>query len=511
MNLKQKLILIEQILPSPSTYQRKYRKTYKPRKAKKVTELPQTSMPLDIGADEAVHQEGGESVERAITTDASLVAAQDSDNIAKTQSTVMYIDPIYQEIGSGDRPMRQETTLGGADVQTRFETASKRSNDPPLSTGHTVRSGEDRMEQETNLMDFIPPIPYDSPLSGGHTPGSDEGRPNINELMNLCTKLPNRVLALDQFKTAQDLVIKRLQKKVKRLEKKQRARTLGMKLFKIGTSKKKTLDKENVSKQGRDKSNRTEELNLSDKGSGETEVFDYTTAAEKDVNAVKPVSSAGDAVNAASVIPDVSVASPSISDAGPCTSTAEDIFKDEMTTMADTFMAIRRTRPKTTSVVIHDVEEEPRRSTPPPTVQSQDKEKATEQEAKDAALIEQMEDVQVRIDADALLAKKLQQEEREQFIVDEQAKMLVDLIAERKREQKWINDFVLMDSKEVNDSELQAKGSKKRSRVDHDKESVKKQKLEEDNDEKEELRACLDIVPVDDIAIDVDHWLPNIK
>nr|GFD01130.1 hypothetical protein [Tanacetum cinerariifolium] len=234
------------------------------------------------------------------------------------------------------------------DAQTRFETASKWSSDPPLSTGHTVRSGEDRMEQETNLTDFVPPTPYDSPLSGGHTPRSDEGRPNINELMNLCTQLSNRVLSLEQFMTAQDLVIKRLQKKVKRLEKKHRARTPGMKLFKIGTSKKKNLDKENVSKQGRDKSNRTKELNLSDKGSGETEVFDYTTVAEKDVNAAEPVSTAGDAVNASSVIPDVSAAGPPTRAVGPSTSTAEDIFKDEMKTMADTLMAIRRTRPRTT-------------------------------------------------------------------------------------------------------------------------------------------------------------------
>ncbi|GKB19731.1 hypothetical protein Tco_0853654 [Tanacetum coccineum] len=49
---------IEQILPSPSTYQRKQRKTQKHRRAKKVTELPQTSVPLDHGADEAVHKEG---------------------------------------------------------------------------------------------------------------------------------------------------------------------------------------------------------------------------------------------------------------------------------------------------------------------------------------------------------------------------------------------------------------------------------------------------------------------
>nr|GEX40704.1 reverse transcriptase domain-containing protein [Tanacetum cinerariifolium] len=71
--------------------------------------------------------------------------------------------------------------------------------------------------------------------------------------------------------------------------------TLGMKLFKIGTSKKKNLDKENVSKQRKDESNKTEELNLSGKESGETEVFDYTIAAKKDVNAVEPVSTVGDA------------------------------------------------------------------------------------------------------------------------------------------------------------------------------------------------------------------------
>nr|GEY67101.1 hypothetical protein [Tanacetum cinerariifolium] len=243
------------------------------------------------------------------------------------------------------------------------------------------------------------------------------------------TYAQTRVLVLEQFKTAQDLVIKRLRKKVKRLEKKKRERTTGMNPFKIG--------------------------------SGETKVFNYTTAAEKDVNAAEPVSTTGDAVNAASVIPDVSAA-------GPSTSTSEDIFEDEMTTITDTLMAIRSTRPRTTLVVIHNVEEEPRRATSPLTVLSQEKGKAAKQEAKDAALIEQMEDVQARMDADVLLAERLQQEEREQFTINEQARMLVDLIAERK--------------------------SKKRSRANHDKESVKKQKLEEDDAEKEELRACLDIV-----------------
>nr|GFB28505.1 hypothetical protein [Tanacetum cinerariifolium] len=195
-----------------------------------------------------------------------------------------------------------------------------------------------------------------------------------------------------------------LQKKVKRLEKKQRARTRGMKLFKIGTSKKKTLDKENVSKQERDESNRTEELNLSNKGSGKTKVFDYTTAAEKDVNSAEPVSTAGDAVNAASVIPD-------ICDAGPFTSTADDIFEDEMTTMANTLMAIRRTRPRTTSVVIHDVEEEPRRATPPSTVQSQDKGKGKMVESEPIS----KNPIKAQIQRDAEIAQRLYEEEQAQF------------------------------------------------------------------------------------------------
>nr|GEX17795.1 hypothetical protein [Tanacetum cinerariifolium] len=272
------------------------------------------------------------------------------------------------------------------------------------------------------------------------------------------TDAQTRVLALEKFKTDQDLVIKRLRKKVKRLEKKQRERTPRMKLFKIGTSKKKNLDKKNVSKQGRDESNKTEELNLSDKESGETKVFDYTTA-EKDVNVAEPVSTTGDVVNVASVILDVSAA-------GPFTSTVGDSFKDEMTTIVDILMAIRSTRPSSTSVVIHNVKEEPRRATPLPT------EKAAEQKAKDATLIEQMEDVQARMDADTERGSLLHKE---------------------------LNKLETSHQPELN-SETRCK---KRSRADHDKESVKKQKLEDDA-KKEEARACLDIVQVVDIAINVE-------
>ncbi|GKE61292.1 hypothetical protein Tco_1511659 [Tanacetum coccineum] len=223
-------------------------------------------------------------------------------------------------------------------------------------------------------LDLVPPTPYDSPLSGGHTPRSDEGRPNINELMAICTNSSNRVLTLEQSKTAQDLVIRKLKKKVRKLEKKLRARTLRMKLFKIGTSKIKSLDEE----YGR--------------------------------NTAEQITTNGDTVNTASI--DVSAAGPSnVSTTDPSISTTGDIFKDEMMTIADTLVAIRRTRPRTTSVVIRDVEEEPRRATPVPTVQSQDKGKGKMVEPEPTP----KNPIKAQIQMDVEIAQRLYEEEQAQF------------------------------------------------------------------------------------------------
>ncbi|GJT01317.1 hypothetical protein Tco_0822486 [Tanacetum coccineum] len=57
--------------------------------------------------------------------------------------------------------------------------------------------------------------------------------------------------------------------------------------------------------------------------------------------------------------------------------------------------------------------------------------------------------------------------------------------------------------KKNDDSQQQAGSSKKRSREDSDEDNAKKQKLEDDA-EKEELRDSMDVVPRDDIAIDVE-------
>ncbi|GKF70019.1 hypothetical protein Tco_0203076 [Tanacetum coccineum] len=59
-----------------------------------------------------------------------------------------------------------------------------------------------------------------------------------------------------------------------------------------------------------------------------------------------------------------------------------------------------------------------------------------------------------------------------------------------------------MDSEVVERSESQAEGSKKRTRKEVDDESVKRQKLEDDA-EKAELKACLEIVPKDNEAVNI--------
>ncbi|GJW38915.1 hypothetical protein Tco_0064760 [Tanacetum coccineum] len=61
------------------------------------------------------------------------------------------------------------------------------------------------------------PMPYDSPLSGGHTHGSDEGIKKLNELTELCTKLFDKVTILkDDLKQTKKIYGKALTKLVKK-------------------------------------------------------------------------------------------------------------------------------------------------------------------------------------------------------------------------------------------------------------------------------------------------------
>ncbi|GJS93384.1 hypothetical protein Tco_0800352 [Tanacetum coccineum] len=130
------------------------------------------------------------------------------------------------------------------------------------------------------------------------------------------------------------------------------------------------------------------------------------------------------------------------------------------------------------------------------------------------------------MDVDALLASKLQEEEREQFSIDEQARFLVETIIERKRffttqraehiKNKpptraqlrnkmvtYLKHMVVGSNAEKGVRSRKKTLARKRTGGKDSEESVKKQKLEDDT-EKEELKAYLDIVPGDEIAMEVE-------
>nr|GEX17913.1 hypothetical protein [Tanacetum cinerariifolium] len=140
---------------------------------------------------------------------------------------------FYEKVNTAKTQTFKRTKRGKDTKIPQSSSPPKKVGDEAVYTGEDDRvvraattaaslkaDGEDSMEHQDDLMDFVPPSPHDSPLSGGHTPGSNKGRPNINELMVIYTQLSNRVLTLEQSKTAQYLVIKKIQKKVKRIKRK---------------------------------------------------------------------------------------------------------------------------------------------------------------------------------------------------------------------------------------------------------------------------------------------------
>ncbi|GJW92003.1 hypothetical protein Tco_0169556 [Tanacetum coccineum] len=456
-------------------------------------------------ADETVYEERGDSVERAATTAASLDAEQDSGNINRTQSTAIPNDPFPQGAGSGGSPRRQDT-MGDAIAQTRFERASKQS--------------------------------YDSPLGGVNTPRSDEDIIKLKELMEIYTKLSDRVLDLENGRNEID-------------------QDEGISWFQE--------DAETQGRYGHD----IEVNNAS------TSI----TTASINITTVEPVTTASAPITTAGV--SISTAEQSTP---PTTTTT--VIEDEDLTIAQTLMKMRNEKSKekskekgvssetatrlTRGVIMKEASETATRSIVPPQQQLDPKDKEELQaeleeaersarqreEEANVALIEEWDNVQAMMDADYELYARLQVEEQGGLTIEERSRLFVELMDKRKKhfarlraeeqrrkpptknqkrnqmctylknmvgykhtqlknksfeeiqklfdkEMKRVNTFVPMDSDVVKGSNDKAEDSKKRTRKGLDEESVKRQKVEDDA-EKAELKACLEIVPGDDSVVNIE-------
>ncbi|GJZ72208.1 hypothetical protein Tco_0636059 [Tanacetum coccineum] len=246
-------------------------------------------------------------------------------------------------------------------AQTRSENVSQHSSDPLLS-------GEDRLK--------------------------------IIELMELCTKLQQRVLDLETSKTAQAQEITSLKKRVKKQEKKKRSKTYGLKrLYKVGLSVR--VESSEDEGLGNPKDAFKHERKIHDIDADE----DITLENVHDAKMFDVSDLHGDEVIVGNAnVVEETVDAAKVSTAAPITS--------EEITLAQALIEIRSTKPKEKGIVL----EEPSETTTTTAIfvpkSPQDKGKGIMVEEPVVELVKLKRKEQIRMDEE--LALKIQAEEEEE-------------------------------------------------------------------------------------------------
>ncbi|GKD51387.1 hypothetical protein Tco_1280363, partial [Tanacetum coccineum] len=195
------------------------------------------------------------------------------------------------------------------------------------------------------------------------------------------------VLDLETTKTAQAKEIASLKKRVNKLERKRKSKTSGMNLFKIGTSKKRSLGEEEASKHGRNLKQGKHSLIFEDSDFDEEFDANMDEAIEQVYDANKDTVEEGE-VQVPTTGTEVNTASAPVITAGVCVSTAESIttasvnittaepitpptttttiFEDEDLIIAQTLVKIRSEKSKVRGVVMQEPSETAIRPTVPP-------------------------------------------------------------------------------------------------------------------------------------------------
>ncbi|GJT49491.1 hypothetical protein Tco_0975648 [Tanacetum coccineum] len=299
-------------------------------------------------------------------------------------------EPSPQGTGSGSGPRCKDTILGDVEAQTRFETASKQSNNLPLSRVNTLGSGEDRLK--------------------------------LKELMDLYTKLSHRVLDLETTKTAQ-----------------------ANSIFEERILKMKVYDAEN-GEVFKDVKRDAEQVISA--VADEVPTSDAVNTAGTKVNTASAlVTTVGVSVSTAKPITTASV---NITTTEPIThlTTTTTIFEDEDLTITQTLVKMRSEKSKVRGVVMQEPSETATRPTIPPQqhdpkdkrkglqAQMQDEleeeERLAREREEDANIVE-WDNAQAMMDADYELAARLQAQEQEELTIEEKSRLFVELMDKRKK------------------------------------------------------------------------------
>ncbi|GKA35427.1 putative ribonuclease H-like domain-containing protein, partial [Tanacetum coccineum] len=318
----------------------------------------------------------------------------DADGISSLPTTKIF-DKISL-MGSFGSPRRQDT-IGDIPAQTRFKRLSKQSNKPPLSRVNTLGSGEDSMK--------------------------------LQELMDLCIKLSDKVLDLDNVKNAQALEIQKLMKGVKKLEKSSAKKSLG--------------NQEDASKQGRNEIDQDEGISWFQEDSETQGRYGYDigvntastsiTTSSINITIVEPVTTASAPITTTSV--SVSTAEPSTPPTITITTT---VIEDEDLIIAQTLMKMTSEKSKEKSkekgvsidtatrlargVIVKEASETATRPTvPPPQIDPKDKGKGIIQEPKKPVKVKGKDQIEYDADVAQRLQAKIDKEARLEREREEQA------------------------------------------------------------------------------------------
>nr|GEV09590.1 hypothetical protein [Tanacetum cinerariifolium] len=326
----------------------------KPRKTRrKDIELPQTSVPIKVVANEAVYEKMYDSVERAATIATGLDAEKDRGIISKAQIMATLNEPISIETSLGSRP--RVNTLG---------------------------SGEDRLQPK--------------------------------DFMELCTKLSDRVLDMEKTKTAHAKEIANLK----------------------SSAEEESLGEEKSSKQGRiediDANDNITLVNDQAMFDADRELQGEEVVARQETEVL--LKETQDVQNVVKkVIADISTVGIEETKLKP---------KGATTTTTVTIPTPDSTRPKVRGVVMQEPSETPTTTTIPKSSKVQDKGKVEFDEQdkiveEKAQLIEDeilaLDNDQAMMDADYVLAARLQEEEKGVLTIEEKSRLFVELINKRKK------------------------------------------------------------------------------
>ncbi|GKB01498.1 hypothetical protein Tco_0829542 [Tanacetum coccineum] len=333
---------------------------------------------------------------------------------------------------------------------------------------------------------------------------SGEDRLKLNALMKLSINLSQRVLDLENTKTSQAAEITKLKEMVKKLERRNKSRTPGLKrLRKVGkfaqvfSSEDEGLGaQEDASKQGR-------KIVDLDADAEEIKVENVVSTAE--VTTVNATTTTVDELTLAQTLKEIKAAKPkAVTSAATTTKTA--VTRPKARGVAKDKGKAKMVEPekplKKKDQILID-EEIAQKLQAQLNAELEEEDKLAKQREEDANIAE-WDNVQAMIDADYELAARLQAQEQEELISRRAEKKITNQSSEEKSNVYLSEENVMKGGKEKDEGSVTRaeESSSKRAGIELEQERIKKQKMDDDQEEAEMKRHMEIVDDEQEIAVD---------